>query len=115
MIVWNGFGIVVIGIFAIVFFGTQFIINAIFNDPVYFSANSWPKLVALWLTATILWPLGRWMNGKKSSQTVTDPATGQPIRVQAASGGGGHSLFFIPVEYWAIISAVGGVIALFVK
>jgi outer membrane biosynthesis protein TonB len=60
--------------------------------------------VALIAGAVVLWPLGRWMN-RTETQHLLDPATGAPVEVQS---GGGHTLFFIPMEYWALFWAVGG-------
>ena len=52
----------------------------------------------------ILWPLGRWMN-QTENRVFVDPQTGQPIEAQV---GGGHTLFFIPMEYWSFIwGAIG--------
>lgn len=59
---------------------------------------------ALLAGAVALWPLGRWMN-RTETQHLMDPATGEPVEVQT---GGGHTLFFIPMEYWALFWAVAG-------
>jgi len=48
-----------------------------------------------------LWPLGRWMNRTERGAAV-DPYSGNPVEVQV---GGGHTLFFVPVEYWSLVWA----------
>jgi hypothetical protein len=53
------------------------------------------------LSAAVLWPLGRWMN-KSESRTLVDQQTGQVVE---APVGGGHTLFFVPLEYWSFIRA----------
>lgn len=59
---------------------------------------------ALMMGAVALWPLGRWMN-RVETQYLVNPETGEPVEVQT---GGGHTLFFIPIEYRALFWAVGG-------
>lgn len=49
--------------------------------------------------AVVLWPLGRWMN-TPGSRTIVDLQTGQLVELPT---GGGHTLFFIPMQYWAFI------------
>jgi hypothetical protein len=44
------------------------------------------------------------------SEEQLDPESGKPVVVPSE---GGHSLFFIPVEYWWIVFAVLGVVAAF--
>jgi len=60
------------------------------------------------ISAVVLWPLGRWMNATESSLLV-DVQTGQPVEHQV---GGGHTLFFIPLQYWALIWPVIGLFKL---
>lgn len=51
------------------------------------------------LSAAALWPLGRRLN-RPASRTPFDPMTGQP---NEGVPGGSHTMFFIPLEYWAFI------------
>ena len=52
-----------------------------------------------------LWFLGRWMN-RTESHMLIDPQTGQHVELAT---GGGHTLFFIPLQFWAFIWAGIGV------
>lgn len=61
--------------------------------------------LGLLAAAGVLWPLGRWMN-QTETRTLIDPQSGQTVEL---STGGGHTLFFIPLQYWSIIWAVIGV------
>lgn len=58
------------------------------------------------LSAAAVWPLGRWMN-RTESRHLVDPETGQHVELQT---GGGHTLFFIPMQYrapiWAFFEAL---------
>jgi hypothetical protein len=56
------------------------------------------------IAAGVLWPLGRWMNTTET-RLLVDAQTGEPVELHS---GGGHTLFFIPLEYWAFIWPVIG-------
>jgi hypothetical protein len=45
----------------------------------------------------IVWFLGRWLNNKPE-KILIDPETGEQVVLR-----GGHSLFWIPMQYWAFI------------
>jgi hypothetical protein len=64
--------------------------------------------LGLLAAAGVLWPLGRWMN-QSETRMLFDPQSGQMVELVI---GGGHTLFFIPIQYWSIIWAVIGVIQL---
>jgi hypothetical protein len=61
-------------------------------------------LIGALVSAAVLWPLGRWMN-KSESRTLVDQQSGQVVEAQV---GGGHTLFFVPLEYWSFIWAAIG-------
>jgi hypothetical protein len=110
MIIWTGWGILIgiIGIGCLV--TTQLAVNAAMHDPRFYQTHGWPKLVGLLIAAAVSWPIGRAMN-QGEEQEVVDPESGKPVIVR--SGGGGHSLFFIPVQYWWIVFAILGVVFAF--
>lgn len=110
MIIWRGAGIVVVVVVLGVGVATQLATNAAFGNPTYYTDHGWPKLLTLWLAAAMLWPFGRWLNVTKAKEWI-DPDTGERV---VHHSGGEHSLFFIPVEYWAIICVIFGIVALFV-
>lgn len=64
--------------------------------------------IGCFAAAVALWPLGRQMNASKFA-LVQDPQTGQFVEGQV---GGGHTMFFIPLEYWAFIWPVLGLFKL---
>jgi hypothetical protein len=59
-------------------------------------ANNTGYLIGGFASAVVLWPLGRWMNKSESE------GSGE------AQVSGGHTMFFIPLEYWGLIWAVIG-------
>src|SRR5262249_29792336 len=112
MIIWSGWGFLV----AVVGFGcfllTEIGVGAVMRDDQYYQNNSWPKLVAFLAAAVIVWPLGRALNRRRPGRELIDPKTGGRV---VLTSGGGHSLFFIPMEYWAPLLVVLGVVLLFVR
>lgn len=85
MIIWSGYGFVVI--LVVFFFGlsAEWILEWFFQDDQFYQTHDLIRNSLLFYPALILFFLGKWMNRKHPSR---------------------HTLFFIPVEYWGII--VGG-------
>jgi hypothetical protein len=112
MIIWSGWGFLA----AVIGFGcvllSEFGVEAAMNDDQYYQNNGWPKLVALLVAAVIVWPIGRTLNRPRPEREITLPNTGERVVVQS---GGGHSLFFIPMQYWAPLFVVLGIVGLFAK
>jgi hypothetical protein len=96
LIVWRGYGWLV----PVVTFGvmilSQLAIDALYGDGFY-TANAWPKTAAIIVAALSVGVLGIYLNHIKR-ETVVDEETGEVLG-KAPS----HYLFFIPVEYWAVI------------
>lgn len=91
MIVWSGMGILVIPLVivtvAVFFIGAE----AVGLHP--FAG----MLVGFLLAAPLTWMLGQKLNGPDTARTLVDPQTGGTVLLKR-----NHSLFFIPVQYWAI-------------
>lgn len=103
MLIWNGWGFLV----AVVVFGCSFLteisVETVMKDDRYYQTHGWPLFVAFLVAATIVWPLGRALNRSRSVGAPGGPHTGGRVVLEP---GGGHTFFFIPVEYWAPLLAV---------
>jgi hypothetical protein len=108
MIIWKGWGILVIVITAAVMIMFQAMVGIAFGNPQFYRTHDWPKAVALLLAAVAVYFAGSFFNGKPG-RVMVDKATGQEITCRRV-----HSLFFIPMEYWGFILAAIGIILLFV-
>lgn len=97
LIVWRGYGWLV----PVVIFGmlmlSQLTIDAIYGDGFY-TANTWPKYAAIGVASVCVGLLGVFLNHIKRG-TLVDEQTGEVLGKTPS-----HYLFFIPVEYWAIIT-----------
>lgn len=93
MIIWQGWGVLAIIEFAIIFAGIR---ELKFGEPI-------SGLVAGAVAAVVIWFTGRWLNNPARDREVVDTKTGEPLRLASR-----HTLFWIPLEWWAIPVAVFG-------
>ena len=96
MVIWTGWGILAALIWAAGLFLTQLIVDSAFGQG-YYTANAWPKILACAIPAPVIWAVGRYMNGSPDSE-------------ERRNQGARHTLFFVPMEYWAAIFLVIGLI-----
>jgi hypothetical protein len=107
MIIWRGWGILVAVIAFLGLLAGQLVGTAIFGPAGYERNATWLVGVGLLVAAAVLWPIGQRMNS--GAQVLVDKATGQEVILKP-----GHSLFFIPVQYWSPILAVIAVLMIIV-
>ena len=103
-IIWTGKGYLVF----VIVFGCSLIANLIFNaevGPGYYDHHKWPFAVSLLVSAAICWPLGDYLR-KGSDRMVIDKQTGREFVINQSR----HTLFWIPMRWWAPILTVGAVI-----
>jgi hypothetical protein len=100
MIVWAGRGFLIVLVFIIF----MFLGNSIFPKGMADYAIAFAGL----LSAIFSWFAGIAWN-TKSDRIVTDDKTGEKFLLK----GGGHTLFWIPMQYWGIILTVLSIIILF--
>lgn len=96
MIIWKGLGILVIVIFFAVTVTVQWTANALFGPGTYFLYKAWLFPPALFVVAASCWFLGRYLH-QYGKRELIDTTTGQKVVLRSR-----HSLFFIPMEYWAV-------------
>lgn len=99
MIIWNGWGILVV------------LIAAVFTAPLGFLAAELLGSDAAGLGAglgLVLGAVGVHFAGKKlnAPKQGFHPATGQPVEYRNS-----HTFFFVPMQYWAFILPIGGIAA----
>lgn len=99
MIIWTGLGFVIGLLGFICLLLTQICVNTAMKDDQFYQTHGWPKLLGFCLAATLSFPLGRAMN-RGTERVLIDPDTDESFVVRF---GGGHSLFFVPVQYWWIV------------
>lgn len=114
MIISSGYGYFVAVVIVICIMLTQLLTDGITRDHHYYQKHGWPKLLGFWIAAVIVWPLGRSLNCEKQKdyydpwnwvESIMSFGNDKPVR---------HTFFFIPMQYWAFIFVVLGIIFMFV-
>jgi hypothetical protein len=111
MVIWSRWGLLVVVILVAGFVASQVFVSAVFQDQQYYQSHAWPKAAGAWAAAVVLWPLGRYMNRVEHRQ-LWDLHANRAVILRT---GGGHTLFFLPMEYWSILCVLLGVALLFMK
>jgi len=98
MMIWRRKGWLIPVIFFVMLIVTQVTINFVMGDE-YYQLHEWPKGMAVGLAATLIAIFGYLVN-YKYREIFVDEEAGTSKKASS------HTLFFIPVEYWAIIIPV---------
>lgn len=109
MIIWSGLGILVPIVIGIVYLASDFAIRTILNDSYYFSSHYWPWAFALSFSGFVVFHIARYLE-RSEAQLLYDPETNEQVVIRRR-----HSLFFIPIKYWAFLLQAAAVYALFNK
>jgi hypothetical protein len=97
MIIWKGYGLLVV-VFALVGFVIgAFLAGAVGTD------HTWPVALTLSLAAAANYFTAKKLESK--SKILIDPETGQQVILKS-----GDSLFFIPMIYWTYVIAAFAVL-----
>ena len=105
MIVWSGFGflVLVLGVASLLL--TELACKRILGDyePYLYERHGWLFLVGMSIAAILTYGLHRLLLLQKG-RVVIDRETGQELILRP-----GHSFFFIPVKWWPILFLLIGV------
>jgi hypothetical protein len=101
MLVWRGWGILVVVLSFAALLLTQVASDAMFGEG-YYAARGWPKFVGLALAAAFVWLFSRLLDAR-SGRVVIDKETGEQLTLR-----GGEHLFFVPVRVWPPLLLVAG-------
>lgn len=102
-LIWRGWGILAFLIpllFFVIGTGIDFNLQSVTQV-----ANYIP-LVFLFLSAPVVWFLGVRLNSKPPRKLI-DPQTNQQVLLKKT-----HSLFWVPMQYWAIVVVILGLITI---
>lgn len=105
MIIWNGWGVVVIGIGFVAVLAGSLVGNVLGLGRETMAIATLGFLVP---AGVVTWFVGKRMN-RSTERELVDQATGERVIVNNT-----HSLFFIRVEWWGLIMAVAGILAVVV-
>ena len=97
MIIWQGLGFLVVVFLFAALLGVQYTVDAFFGAGFY-TQTAWIKVVAAAVAAVPIGMLGYKLNNQEGKLLI-DPETNQQIRLVKK-----HTLFWIPMQYWAPLS-----------
>ena len=108
MLVWQGWGILVVGVAFALIVVVSAIWTVVFGETSVNNNYSVILGVAFLLSSPIIHVLGKRLEARPG-RTMIDKETGQEVVLRDA-----HTLFFVRLRYWALISAVLGAVLLIV-
>jgi hypothetical protein len=101
MVIWKGWGILALLIPAVFIAGgdvlLQEILGAQYDSPVV-------KALLLLVSAAAVWVAGRKLNGVPVKKLI-DPETGKTVAFKTV-----HSIFWIPMEWYAVLWVIAAVV-----
>jgi hypothetical protein len=98
IIIWRGLGILVVGVVLVCILVGRIIFDLCQGDG-YFDNHHWTMALCLIISAASCWTLGTYLQTKSEA---ADKEAGD----HATASGARHTLFFIPIHYWAPILLV---------
>ena len=106
MLIWWGWGILGALLALLALVATELVVDGLYGPGTYSAHAGRYAPLGLLPVALILWPLGRWLN-RREPRRMLDLKTGETVLLRSD-----HSLFFVRMEYWAVILAGASLIAL---
>lgn len=107
MVIWSGWGflvaVIVLGCGVVV----EYAIEADYQDPDFYQANGWPKLVAMLMAASVVHAANRFVYRRDDG--LARLAGGESPEPRY------HSLFWISMRIWPAVLVVVGIVLLFVR
>jgi hypothetical protein len=100
-VVWQRWGIVVLGI-AVLGLAIGMLLAGVLH--IEGRASGIPIGIGLLVAGALAWYGGKRMN-RNTSRDLLDPATGETVTLRFR-----HTFFFVPVEWWAPVFIVAGII-----
>lgn len=108
MIVWTGWGILTPFIAFIPFIAVQALVDGIFGKPFYKNHISM-QIIAILASSALVWFSGKKLNSDPG-RVMIDKASGQEVVLKSS-----HTLFFVKMEYWAILIAALGLFMVIIR
>ena len=98
MIVWSGFGYLVLVAVGISLVSFELLVRTLTGDINYYSAHGWVIAIGVLLSALVLRLVLNWLAIDSSQKRLIDPQTNQVYLV-----GRKDHLFFVPLRYWPFV------------
>ncbi len=106
-IIWRGRGIAVVGFAILGVFATNTLGSLIGGANVGGHTHSVATGFGILLAAIPVWFFGQQWNAPQKDRVLIDQETGQRIAVTWKPR---HTLYYVPMQYWAVVLAAAGVL-----
>ena len=103
-VIWSGFGFLALLVPIVTVLATTALANAS-SGPLYSTLHHWPATLGALLGAGAVYLISMRLNA--NGRTLVDPATGQSVVLRRK-----HTLFWLPLQLWAAIIAIVGLVYL---
>jgi hypothetical protein len=100
MLMWRGWGIVVVGIVLIAIFAAALVASSLHIGK---DSSSLIMIASLIPAGIATWYVGKRLN-RDTVRELIDPRTGEMVRIRST-----HDLFFLRVEWWGLILTAFGI------
>ena len=110
MLIWRGFGIMVVVIAAVSVFAAIAGAEAMWGTPLPSDKDRLTFALAMVVAAAGVWGLHMLLDKRSAGRTLVDKETGEEIVLRPK-----HDLFFIPVKYWTFLLLALGAVFLFTQ
>lgn len=108
MIIWRGYGILVLIIGILGYVGGKIGAESIWGSPLPSNYRPGTELVSMLVAGALVYGLHLFLEAKNQPRILLDQASGQQVQLKRKD-----DLFYIPVKFWALIFAVLGVVFFF--
>ncbi|MDR0673863.1 MAG: hypothetical protein LBF93_09485 [Zoogloeaceae bacterium] len=107
--IWQGFGFLAIFVHPVMAGLMDVLLYRLLgmNSILLFGKADLASLIGVFLGSCALWFGGRWLNSRPV-RVLTDPENGERLACRNS-----HSFFWIPLQYWAILWPLAGLVILF--
>jgi hypothetical protein len=105
MIIWRGWGVIVIGVFFLCDLVANALANALGGNG-YWDSHGWPMACALILAGGIIWAIDAFL-AKRGERVLVDEQTGQRVVFRKH-----HDFFFVRLKWWGLIFSCLAVVIL---
>ncbi|MCA9402669.1 MAG: hypothetical protein KC897_02710 [Candidatus Omnitrophica bacterium] len=99
LIIWRGWGWIVIAIAVAAFLGAEWVVETVTGDERYYQNHEWTKHLAVAAACFVTMFTGFYLNHFRRLRR--DELTGEVTALYPA-----HTLYYIPIEYWSLIIVI---------
>lgn len=103
MMIWNGFGFLVLVITFVSSFLMELGVEAFTHNEFYYQEHVWPLSTVFIISGILCYLVSEALEKREKQEIYIEKRTGKQVKLNRK-----HSFFFIPLKYWSVILVVSG-------